>query len=101
MREWLSEAKSVDVAVYAAVADSETPRLDEAMRRLTGAADRSKIWFGAAVGLGLFGGSGGRRAARQGLLSLGIASAFANLVAKPLTVRRRPDRVELDRKSVV
>ncbi|MGV1050146.1 MAG: phosphatase PAP2 family protein [Solirubrobacterales bacterium] len=95
MRDWLSEAKTVDAAVYAAVAGSETPLLDEAMRRLTGAADRSKIWFGAAAAIALLGGSGGRRAARRGLLSLGIASASANLVAKPLTTRRRPEREEL------
>ena len=44
----------------------------------------------------LLGGAGGRRAASQGLVSLGIASAFANLVAKPLTTRRRPEREELE-----
>ncbi len=45
--------------------------------------------------MALFGGPGGRRAAARGLLSLGAASAFANLVAKPLTTRRRPERKEL------
>lgn len=99
MREWLSEAKAVDVAVYAAVAGTETPRLDDAMRRLTAAADHSKIWFVSAAGIAVLGGAGGRRAAKRGLLSLGIASAFANLVAKPLTTRRRPERVELEELS--
>lgn len=99
MRDWLSEAKAVDAAVYAAVAATETPRLDDAMRRLTGAADRSKIWFGAAAAIGLLGGPGGRRAAQRGLASLAIASAFANLVAKPLTTRRRPEREELEQLS--
>ena len=94
--DWLSEAKAVDAAVYAAIAASETPRLDVAMRRLTVAADHSKLWFGAAAGLGLLGGPGGRRAAVGGLASLGLASAFANLVAKPLTTRRRPERQELE-----
>ena len=60
------------------------------------AADHSKLWFGAAAGLALLGGPGGRRAAIRGLASLGIASAFANLVAKPLTTRRRPEREELE-----
>jgi membrane-associated phospholipid phosphatase len=96
MAEWLSEGKAVDAAVYAAIAELETPTLDVAMRRLTSAADRSTIWFGTAAILAAFGGSGGRRAAKRGLVSLGIASAFANLVAKPLTVRRRPKRVELE-----
>ncbi len=99
MREWLSEAKAVDVAVYAAVAGTETPRLDDAMRHLTGAADHSKIWFASAAGMAILGGAGGRRAARRGLVSLGVASAFANLVAKPLTTRRRPERVELEELS--
>jgi membrane-associated phospholipid phosphatase len=95
MREWLKEADAVDVAVYAAVAGTETPRLDDAMRQLSGAADHSKVWFAAAAGMALLGGSRGRRAARQGLVSLGLASAFANLVAKPLTTRRRPNREAL------
>ncbi|MBK5218301.1 MAG: phosphatase PAP2 family protein [Thermoleophilia bacterium] len=96
MREWLTEAKTVDTALYAAVAGTETPRLDVAMRRLSRAADDSKLWFGAAAAMALLGGPDGRRAARNGLVSLGIASAFANLVAKPLTTRRRPEREELE-----
>jgi membrane-associated phospholipid phosphatase len=95
MSDWLSEAKAVDTAVYAAVAATETPRLDVAMRRLSRAADNSKVWFGAAALLAALGGSDGREAAKRGLVSLGISSAFANLVAKPLTTRRRPEREEL------
>jgi undecaprenyl-diphosphatase len=93
---WLNEAKKVDTAVYAAVAGTETPALDTAMRSLSLLADHSKLWFGAAAGLALLGGNSGRRAAIHGLASLGIASAFANLVAKPLTTRRRPEREELE-----
>jgi membrane-associated phospholipid phosphatase len=96
MPAWLSEAKAVDAAVYGAIAASRTPRLDLAMRRLTQTADNSKLWFGAAAGIALLGGPGGRRAAVSGLASLGLASAFANLVAKPLTTRRRPERQELE-----
>jgi len=95
MARWLSDAKAVDAAVYAAVAGSETPALDTAMRRLSRAADNSKLWFAIAATLGL-GGRRGRRAALRGLASLGLASAFANLVAKPLTSRRRPERRELE-----
>jgi membrane-associated phospholipid phosphatase len=96
MREWMTEAKTVDTALYAAVAGTETPRLDVAMRHLSRAADQSKLWFGAAAALALLGGEDGRRAAKRGLVSLGIASAFANLVAKPLTTRRRPEREVLE-----
>jgi membrane-associated phospholipid phosphatase len=93
---WLSEAKAVDAAVYAAIAASETPALDVAMRRLSRAADHSKLWFATAAALALLGGRSGRVAARRGLVSLGIASGFANLVAKPLTTRRRPARKEAE-----
>jgi len=96
MADLLSDAKAVDAAVYAAIAATDTPALDSAMRRLTRAADSSKLWFGTAAGLALFGGSRGRRAAVRGLASLGVGSAFANLVAKPLTVRSRPQREELE-----
>ena len=95
-RSWIGEAKAVDAAVYAAIAASETPSLDDAMRRLSRGADHSKLWCAIAAALALLGGPGGRLAARKGLLSLGIASAFANLVAKPLTTRRRPARNEAE-----
>ena len=91
----LSEAKAIDAAVYAAVAASDTPALDVAMRRLTRCADESKLWFGIAAGMAVLGGPRGRRAAAQGVISIGLASGFANLVAKPLTTRRRPEREEL------
>jgi membrane-associated phospholipid phosphatase len=96
MSEWLDEAKAVDSALYAAVAASETPSLDVAMRGLSRAADRSKLWFAIAAALAILGGPSGRHAARKGLVSLGIASGFANLVAKPLTTRRRPARKEAE-----
>jgi undecaprenyl-diphosphatase len=96
MRELLSEAKVVDTAVYGAIAAAETPQLDGAMHTLSRAADHSKLWFGAAGALALFGGDRGRAAARRGLVSLGIASGVANLVGKPLTTRRRPERQELE-----
>lgn len=96
MSAWLTEAKKVDTALYAAVAGTETPRLDVAMRQLSRAADHGKLWFACAAALVLLGGPGGRRAAQTGLASLGLASAFANLVGKPLTTRRRPEREELE-----
>jgi len=95
MARWLSEGKAIDAALYAAVAASDTPALDRAMRTLTRTADMSKLWFGCAAAMALLGGPGGRRAAARGLISLGAASSFANLVAKPLTTRRRPEREEL------
>jgi undecaprenyl-diphosphatase len=96
MSDWLNEMESVDTALYGAIAASETPSLDFAMRRLSGAADHGKLWFATAAALALLGGPSGRLAARRGLVSLGVASGFANLVAKPLSSRRRPAREEAE-----
>jgi membrane-associated phospholipid phosphatase len=100
LRELLSEAKVLDTAIYGAVAAAETPRLDRGMRELSRAADHGKLWFGAAGLLAALGGSRGRAAAGQGLVSLGVASALANLIGKPLTTRRRPERRELEELAV-
>lgn len=94
--EWLREARAVDAAVYGAIAASDTPSLDIAMRRLSRAADHSKLWFATAATLALLGGPAGRLAARRGLVSLGVASGFTNLLAKPLTARQRPAREEAE-----
>ena len=92
MPGWLEDAKRLDTAVYAAVAKTETPTLDAGMRQLSRAADNSKLWAVTAAGLALVGRRRGIRAAARGLISIGAASAFTNGVAKPLTVRRRPER---------
>lgn len=92
----LDDARRVDTAVYAAIAATEAPALDGAMRALSRIADHGVLWIGIALALRLAGGRAGRRSARRGLLSLGLASAFTNIVAKPLTDRRRPDREGLE-----
>jgi membrane-associated phospholipid phosphatase len=92
-RAWLAEIERLDVACYAAIASTPTPRLDRAMARLSNAADFSKISFAAAGGLALFGGATGRRAAVSGIASIAVTSAVVNIAVKPLARRRRPDRV--------
>jgi membrane-associated phospholipid phosphatase len=89
---WLEEIERLDVACYAAIASTPTPRLDRAMARLSNAADFSKLSFASAAGLALFGGSTGRRAAVAGLTSIAVTSAVVNIAVKPLARRRRPDR---------
>jgi membrane-associated phospholipid phosphatase len=93
MSSWLDEAKRLDVAVYAAVAATPTPTLDRVMRRLSHAADYSRLSLSAAAALALTGGPAGRRAAVLGLSSVGVTSAVVNVVVKPLSRRRRPDRI--------
>jgi membrane-associated phospholipid phosphatase len=89
---WLRDAERLDAALYAAVAATPTPALDRGVRRLTAAADYSRVSMAAAAGLALTRGSRGRRAAFMGLASVAVTSTVVNVALKPLTRRRRPDR---------
>jgi membrane-associated phospholipid phosphatase len=90
----LRELGEMDRAVYQAVADTPSPELDVAFRRLSTAADYSRLWLGIAAAMSLLGGRRGRRAAFDGLLAIGTTSATVNLGIKPLARRRRPARAE-------
>lgn len=91
LTEILHQLGAVDRAVYDAVATVPTPALDQAMRRLSTAANNSRVWIVIAGGLALTG-PAGRRAAARGLLAIGVTSAAVNLGVKSITGRRRPDR---------
>lgn len=95
--EALRELAAVDRAVYQAVADTPTPALDEPFRRLSNAANYSRLWLGIAAVIATVGRGRGRRAAAEGVLSIGATSATVNLGIKPLAHRRRPDRAKLAR----
>jgi membrane-associated phospholipid phosphatase len=88
----LRELGAVDQAIYSAVAATPTPSLDEPLRRLSNAANNSVLWLAVAVGLGVAGGSAGRRAAVRGTAAIGVTSPLVNLAAKSAWSRRRPDR---------
>ena len=90
---WLEDAQKLDVAVYAAIARTPSPSLDRAMRRLSRAADYSRLSLASAAALAAVGGREGRRAAVSGLASVAATSAIVNLVLKPVSRRRRPDRI--------
>jgi len=92
--EALRELGAMDRAVYQAVADTSSPELDVAFRRLSTAADYSRLWLGIAAAMALLGGRRGRRAAFEGLLAIGATSATVNLGIKPLARRGRPARAE-------
>ncbi|QKW10758.1 phosphatase PAP2 family protein [Streptomyces sp. NA04227] len=87
----LHDLRTVDGAVYAAVAATPTPALDKALRRLSMAADHSKISLTLAATLAITPGRP-RRAALAGVAAIAVASAAANLVGKRVIPRRRPDR---------
>jgi undecaprenyl-diphosphatase len=88
----LTELGQVDRAVYLAVAGTPTPTLDPPLRRLSRAADRSRLWIGIAAAMAVVGGREGRRAAGAGLVALAVDSAVVNAGFKLAARRTRPDR---------
>ena len=62
------------------------------MRRLSRAADYSRLSIAGAAVLALAGGPRGRRAAIEGMAGVGVTATVVNLAFKPLARRRRPDR---------
>ena len=88
----LRELSAVDRAIYSAVAATPTPSLDEPLRRLSNAANNSRLWLAIATGLRVTGGQAGRRAAVRGTVAIGVTSALVNLAVKSAWSRQRPDR---------
>jgi membrane-associated phospholipid phosphatase len=93
LRRTLDEANRLDLSVYRAVAKTRTPALDEALARLSRAADYSRISVSIAAVLAAVGGPTGRRAAGRGIASIVVTATVVNAVFKPLTRRRRPGRI--------
>jgi hypothetical protein len=92
-RGLMRDLAALDQALYEAVTVTRTPTLDSALRRLSAAADHSKISFAIAGALALCPGRS-RRAAALGLTAVGVASTTANLLGKRLVRRPRPHRAE-------
>src|SRR5271165_1110564 len=90
--EGLRELGALDQAIYSAIAATPTPSLDEPLRRLSNAANNSRLWLAIAATLAVAGGRTGRRAAVRGTMAIGVTSALVNLGVKPLWSRQRPDR---------
>ena len=88
----LRELGEIDRAVYGAIADTPSPTIDEPLRRLSNAANLSKLWIGLAAVMALLGGQRGRHAAVTGLISVGLTSAVVNQGVKRVAERPRPDR---------
>ncbi len=84
--------RELDVRAYAAVAAAHSPVVDAPLAAISRAADLSKPWLASAGLLSVAGGPRGRRAAATGMAAIGVTSAVVNLVLKPLSRRRRPDR---------
>ena len=80
--EAFRELAAVDRAVYDAVARTPTPELDRPVRRLSDAANNSRLWLGIAAAIALVGGGRGRRAALEGVVAIGVTSATVNREAR-------------------
>ena len=83
-----------DRAISRAVAGLPPTPVDGAMKGLSTAANHSLLWFAIAALLAARRGTT-RKAAARGVLSIGLASATANAVLKPVLPRRRPAASEL------
>ena len=57
--EALRELGAVDRAVYQAVADTPTPELDAPVRRLSNAANYSRLWLAVGAAIAVLGGRAG------------------------------------------
>ncbi len=88
----LAELRRLDAAVYAAIAETDTPTLDHLFSRLSRSADYSRLSIASAVALALGAGPDGRRAAVRGMAAVAVTAAIVNLAIKPLSRRARPDR---------
>lgn len=90
----LEELRRLDAAVYATIAETDTPALDRFFSRLSRSADYSKLSIASALALALGAGPDGRRAAARGMAAVGVTAAIVNLAIKPISRRARPDREE-------
>jgi membrane-associated phospholipid phosphatase len=88
----MHELGALDRAAYEAVARTPTPSLDLPVRRLSHAANGSRLWLAIAAAMAIFGGKRGRSAALEGVVAIGITSASVNLLVKSVATRPRPDR---------
>jgi len=88
----LRSAHELDVHLFRRVAGTSTPVLDAPLRRLSTAANYSRVSMAAAAALVLVGGPRGRRAAATGLACVAVTSATTNLALKLFSRRPRPER---------
>jgi diacylglycerol kinase family enzyme/membrane-associated phospholipid phosphatase len=82
---------AADHRLLSRVTAGERRALDRAALSLGRAADHGLLWIAVAAGLGSRRDKWTRRAALRGLAGMAIASASANVLAKRLVGRTRPD----------
>src|SRR5688572_6799468 len=85
-----SAARLVDLALLRFVAPSRPALSRQVLPAISAAADGGVLWIGTAGTLAALGGRQGRRAAVEGMLAVGAASALVNGPLKRVIGRRRP-----------
>jgi membrane-associated phospholipid phosphatase len=81
---------ATDRKIMARISAIQSPVLDEAMPRLSQAANHSVLWLSIAAALAVTGSKSARRAAVRGMASVAVASTVSNVIGKGLTGRARP-----------
>ena len=92
-RRVVEEIDTLDRAIHDAVASTPTPTLDKPLAQISHAANYSRLWLVIAAALAVVGGHRGRQAAMRGLTAVGASSVTANLVAKQVVPRSRPEQI--------
>lgn len=95
IRRFLDAVDTYDRAIFRAVTLLPTPRADRVLRRVSQVANGSALWSAVAALLAALGRKRGRRAARSGLISLGLAAFVANVPVKMAARRHRPVLVDV------
>lgn len=90
----LRRLDTADRNAYRAVAELDTPWLDEPLRQASDFANFSRPWLLVAGALAALGGEKGRRAALTGVAAIGATSLLVNQPMK-LAARHRPRRTQL------
>lgn len=88
----MSEIRETDRSVSKGLAASAPPALHRTLSAVEKAAERSKLWCGAAVAMATLGGPRGRRAATAGLTAVALTQLVSNAVCKQLADRPRPPK---------
>jgi YegS/Rv2252/BmrU family lipid kinase len=86
-RRWVA---AMDLWLLRKSHEVDSPLADSVLLGASAAANKSKVWFASAALLTVFGGRRGRRAARRGVVAIGLTSSIVNGPLKFLLRRRRP-----------
>ncbi|MGW7054323.1 phosphatase PAP2 family protein [Streptomyces sp. NPDC054887] len=86
----LHDLRRLDRRLTHRAASWDSPLARRVLPAVESAAERTKLWWGAALAMAALGGAPERRAAAGGVASMLSAQLIANAVCKQLYERRRP-----------